>query len=178
MKNKINLIWVILATIVFALFIGFVLPRASEYSNEMIGDYDSPDSSFTYSSQDLYNMAKDYGESGRKEYIKLRWTFDVVWPIAYTLFLAAWILKLTEYTPVNKFSKYIVTLPIVAMGFDYLENIGATIVMWRYPLTSGVIASLTPIMTTIKWIILSGSFIVLILLINLIIFTRLRDSMK
>lgn len=40
-------------------------------------------------------MAEAYGESGRQAYIRARFTFDLVWPLVYTLFLAtaiSWVL--------------------------------------------------------------------------------------
>ena len=48
----------------------------------------SPDQSFFYSTGDLYRMADAFGAAGRAAYVRARWTFDVVWPLVYTFFLA------------------------------------------------------------------------------------------
>ena len=40
-----------------------------------------------YSTSDLYEMAQSYGADGRGLYVKARFTFDLVWPLVYTLFL-------------------------------------------------------------------------------------------
>lgn len=78
MKIKIQWKWVIGASILFLLFLIVVLPQVSTYSNEAIGVSESPDQSFTYSGAQLYELAKSYGEAGRRTYIKLRWTFDLI----------------------------------------------------------------------------------------------------
>lgn len=97
MKTKIQWKWVIGASVVFLLFLSFVLPQIASYSSEAIGQSESPDQSFLYSGSQLYDLAESYGEGGRKTYILLRWTFDLVWPVVYTLFLVVWTIKLVEY---------------------------------------------------------------------------------
>ncbi len=179
MKRKIKWRWVIITSLIFIAFIIFVLPKVSEYSSRAIGVMDSPDTSLIYSGKDLYNTAKSYGQEGRNIYIKLRWTFDLAWPIVYTLFLASWIIKLSEYISrgsKNKTIKYLFLLPIIAMFFDFLENIGATIVMTRYPLQSSIIATITPVMTLLKWLTLSGSFLILMVLILISILIKVRTT--
>lgn len=40
------------------------------------------------------------------------------------LFLVTWTIKLVEYTSGKSWMKYWVTLPIIMLFFDFLENIG------------------------------------------------------
>lgn len=178
-QRKIKWRWIIITSLIFILFTIFVLPKISEYSIRAIGVIDSPDTSLIYSGQDLYDTAENYGQEGRNIYIKLRWTFDLIWPLVYTLFLVSWIIKLSEYISrgsKNKTIKYLFLLPIIAMFFDFMENIGATIVMSRYPLQSSIITTITPIMTLLKWLTLSGSFIILIALIFISILIKIRTA--
>ncbi|MDX9888292.1 MAG: hypothetical protein RBS51_03400 [Anaerovoracaceae bacterium] len=169
-KKRVQWKWVIVATIIFMVFLILVLPQMAEYSAKVIGDFGSPDTSLIYSGADLYDMAESYGESGRAAYIKLRWTLDFVWPFVYTLFFVLWTLKLLGYVPRTSWTKHLVIFPLVAMFLDFMENLGATIVMARYPLSSGLIASLTPLMTSAKWLAISASsFIVAALIIATII---------
>lgn len=142
----------------------------------MMGEGKSPDTSLLYSAEDLYDMAQGYGGSGRELYIKLRWTFDVVWPIVYTSFLVLWIIKLSAYVHIKRFPSYLFIFPILGMGFDFLENIGSTIVMMRYPLGSGIIARITPLMTFLKWATLSGSILIFLALIVLSIVTKIKEN--
>lgn len=169
-KTRIQWKWVIIATIVFIAFLALVLPQMAEYSAKVIGDFESPDTSLIYSGSDLYDMAESYGESGRAAYIRLRWTFDLAWPFVYTLFFVLWTLKLSEYVPETSWTKHLFIVPLAAMILDFMENLGATIVMVRYPLTSGLIASVTPVMTSLKWMgILTSSLILIVLLIVIVI---------
>lgn len=171
--KKIKWLWVALATIGFFLFIALVLTRVSAYTTSAIGDFASPDSSFFYSASDMYAMAKNYGVSGRRTYILLRWTFDVVWPLVYTGFLVLWTMKLSSFIRGKPWVKSLYWLPIIAMSLDFIENIGATIVMVRYPDTVGIIAQITPIATLLKWTTLSASFGLIVLLGLVIIYQKL-----
>ena len=75
----------------------------------------------------------------------------MIWPVIYTLFLVTWTIKLMEYNSDKRWMSYLIVLPILALFFDFSENIGATIVMARYPLESGLVQAITPIATFIKW---------------------------
>ncbi|MCA9766841.1 MAG: hypothetical protein KC455_10540 [Carnobacterium sp.] len=176
MKAKIQWKWVIGASVVFLIFLVFVLPQVSTYSSEAIGQSKSPDQSFLYSGSQLYELAESYGEAGRKTYILLRWTFDLVWPVVYTLFLVVWTIKLGEYIPRNQRMSYLVFLPIIAAFFDLLENIGATIVMARYPLQSGISQTITPVATFIKWNMVLASFLLLLFLMIKILRIKIKKQ--
>lgn len=177
-KKELAWKWVLMASLLFALFIIIILPQVANYSHQMIGQSESPDTSLFYSADDLYQLAETYGQSGRAAYIKLRWTFDLIWPLVYTLFLVLWIIKLSSFLGPDKFSRFLFILPIIAMVFDFLENLGATIIMFRYPLESGIIANLTPIMTFLKWLTLLGSFLMIIILLVLMAFIKFRKIQK
>ena len=177
-KNKIKWKYLLTVSIIFILFLAFILPQVDNYSSRIMGEGKSPDTSLIYSADNLYDMAQGYGESGREAYIKLRWTFDVIWPIVYSLFLVLWLIKLSAYINTNNFLKHLFILPLVGMGFDFLENIGATIIMIRYPLKSGIIANITPIMTFLKWVTLSASILIFLALIVLSIARKIKENRK
>lgn len=178
MKIKPDWRCIIIISAVFLLFIFLVFPPVNSYSIRMMGQSETPDTSLVYSAQGLYQMADNYGKPGRDAYIKLRWTFDLVWPVLYTLFLLLWTIKLSEYTSLKKASKYLFLIPVIGMILDFLENIGATIVMFRYPLKSGIIANITPIMTFLKWITLSVSVLVIIILLAMIGVGKIKKSSR
>lgn len=164
--------WIVIAsiTILFAIFIVVVLPKVSVYSSDKIGVSEAPDTSFLYTSDDLYHIAELYGEDGRRTYIKLRWTFDLVWPIVYTAFLAVWIWKLSFYLMIKKYYY----IPIVAMIFDYLENLGTTIVFFSYPNKLYLVASVTPWLSLLKWLILGLAFLIWFVLLMVAAYKVLR----
>lgn len=176
--QKVSTGWVaIVGLLVFLIFTATVLPAQSEKAAESANGADSPDGSFFYTSAELYESAKIFGESGRTAYIRSRWTFDVVWPLVYTIFLVTcigWVFK-------NAFSKesklqLANLIPVVGMAFDFLENISTTIVMARFPVNAPIAVHLAPIFTPIKWVFVNGSFVVL--LIGLVFLIRKRIQQK
>lgn len=162
---KVSRGWVALAgLVIFLLFTALVLPAQTAGADSNNAEVGSPDLSFYYSPHELYKMAEAYGEQGRADYIWARFTFDLIWPLVYTLFLGTAI----SWTFSLAFSERSVwrwgnLAPILGMIFDYAENISTSLVMYRYPETSGFLVMLAPIFTSIKWIFVGGSFILLLI---------------
>jgi hypothetical protein len=148
--------WVVLATLlIMILFMIIVLPRQAEKSQDY-AEF-SPDTSFFYLPQELITAADLYGSDGRQAYISQRWTFDLIFPLVYVGFLTSgisWFLKDKE----NGSFQVLNLLPIIAGGFDYLENIATTAVMAMYPTEFYIGAYLASGFTLVKWILVYGSF--------------------
>ena len=157
--------WVALAgLVVFLLFMALVLPAQAADAEISNGEVGSPDMSFFYSPQELYKMAEAYGEDGREAYIRARFTFDLIWPLVYTLFLStaiSWTFALIVSSESRW--RWANITPILGMAFDYAENISTSLVMYRYPATSDFLAIFAPVFTAIKWICVGGSFILLLI---------------
>jgi hypothetical protein len=157
--------WVVLSTFVlFILFTAFVLPGQESGAKTDTGIDRSPDMSFLYSADDLYHMAQDYGEQGRAAYIKVRFTFDLIWPIVYMAFLTtaiSWSYH-QAFKP-DRFLQLANLVPILGMLFDYLENMATSIVMGRYPTHTIIVDNLAPIFTLLKWVFVGGSFGILVI---------------
>ena len=154
----------LLGIAVFAFFIVVILPSQAAQSEEETGGGPSPDQSFFYTPSDLYDMAESYGEEGRAAYIRARFTFDLVWPIAYLFFLATSISWLSRHAfSSSSFLQHMNLLPVAATLFDYLENVGAAIVMARFPSTTAVVAIATPIFTMLKWASIAVAFVTVVI---------------
>ncbi|MEE4194880.1 MAG: hypothetical protein V2J07_06755 [Anaerolineae bacterium] len=157
--------WVaVIAVIIFLVFTATVLPMQAEQAAATANGADSPDSSFFYSTTDLYDSAETFGEEGRSAYIQARWSFDVVWPLVYTFFLVttiSWFFK--NAFPTDSKLQLANLVPVLGMVFDFLENSATTIVMARFPEMSPVAGFLAPIFTPIKWLFVNGSFVVLLI---------------
>lgn len=153
-----------ISTIIFIFFMAVVLPKVSVYTEEQSGTSSSPDTSLFYTSDDLYEMAGIYGESGRDTYILLRVSFDVIWPLVYLLFFVALTGVLINNLKLIEKFKYLILLPFISVIFDFLENISSVIVMYRYPSETVFFANLAPIMTLLKWITLGLSFVSIVIL--------------
>jgi hypothetical protein len=148
----------------FVVFSALILPGQSAAAEEYSADVGSPDLSFFYSAEELYRMAEVYGEEGREAYIRARFTFDLLWPIVYTLFLStaiSW--SFVRAVPTYSGLRSVNLVPILAMVFDYLENISTSLVMWRYPEKIVGVAAIAPIFTLVKWTLLTVAILSLIL---------------
>ena len=155
--------WVALsALLIFLLFSALVLPQQATKAEQETGSSDSPDTSFFYSPSDLYRMAEAYGEQGRQAYIRARFTFDLVWPLVYTLFLTtsiSWVLG-KAFAPDSRWQRANLG-PLLGALFDYLENLSTSLVMLRYPEQTAVVDALAPVFTALKWLFLGASFLLL-----------------
>lgn len=160
--NWVNWKWVLIAILIFAGFIVFILPWQAEQSEKATGGGASPDSSFLYSADDLSQMAEHYGEAGRRAYVEARFTFDLLWPLAYLFLLVMLISMLYRVLPVESHWRKINLLPVGGWAMDMLENIGASVTMLRYPGRTPMIAEITPIFTLLKWCLIYASFAALV----------------
>ncbi len=151
----------ILSALIFILFMVLVLPGMAGQLEDITGVSVSPDTSFYYSAEDLFQMAEAYGEDGRAYYIYSRFTFDIVWPAVYLAFLVTSLTFVFRYLPPANPFRQVNLLPILGAFFDLLENSAVSLVMYRYPLSTPLIASLAPLFTALKWIFIFLSFLAL-----------------
>lgn len=166
---------VVIATAVFLIFGATVLPAQSRLAEQNSGGASSPDTSFVYAPEKLYEMAEAYGAAGREAYIRARWTFDVVFPLVYVIFLAttiSWTFRrgVTEDSILRRANLF----PLAGAVFDMLENSAASLVMARYPARTPVVDVLAPIFTMLKWVFVGGSMILLVIGIVLVLIAAVR----
>lgn len=163
--------------IIFVLFTGFALPAQAKDMEQNTHGAGSPDTAFIYSAGDLYRMAEAYGPGGRAAYIRIRFTFDVLWPVIYTLFLGtstSWLLR--RALPLSSSLQRLNLAPVLGMLLDYLENICAALVMGRYPAATPVVDILAPVFTFLKWIFIGGSFVLLVVVLLAGIWRRVQKK--
>jgi hypothetical protein len=152
----------VVALIVFLGFTATVLPAQSEEARIRSGE-SSPDMSLFITVEQLYEIAESYGEEGRRAYVEARFTFDIVWPVVYTLFLASSISWLYSRSLSSNSTLQLANMvPVVGMILDFLENISASIVMLRFPDRTPVIDIAATMFTAMKWLFVGGSFLVLL----------------
>jgi hypothetical protein len=154
----------IAALVIFLLFSALVLPSQSAQSLEQTGGAGSPDLSFLYTPEDLYRMAEAYGEVGRAAYVRARFSFDLIWPLVYAFFLSTSISWLTAGAFIKgSLWRRANLAPGLGMLFDYLENLSTSLVMMRYPSRTPGVDVLAPLFTAVKWVFVSGSFLLLLI---------------
>jgi hypothetical protein len=176
--SRVSTGWVALAALViFLLFSALVLPQQATKAEQETGGADSPDMSLFYSPSDLYRMAESYGEEGREAYVQARFTFDLIWPLVYTVFLAtaiSWVFG--KAVAPNSRWQLANLVPLLAALFDYLENVSTSLVMLRYPAQTAVVDLLAPVFTAVKWSLLGASFLLLLAGIAVATWRRIRRS--
>jgi hypothetical protein len=162
---KVSTGWVALfGLVVFLLFTAFVLPAQAEEADAINLDVGSPDTSFFYSAEQLYEIAEAYGLEGRLAYIRARFTFDLIWPLVYTFFLTtaiSWTFK-SVFSGENPLMLANLA-PFWGMIFDFAENVSTSLVVYIYPARLDIVALIAPFFTAIKWVLVGGSFVFLLI---------------
>ena len=156
--------WVaLLALVVFAAFVAFVLPGQSAQAEGEAAGAGSPDLSLWYSPAELYRMAEAYGPEGRRAYIRARFSFDVAWPLVYGAFLVTAISWLyARAFPPQSAWRWANLAPVLGVLLDFAENLSTSLVMARYPSRTPGVDLLSPAFTLLKWVLVGGSFVLLI----------------
>jgi hypothetical protein len=154
----------LVALIVFALFVAFVLPNQSAQGEAGEADAGSPDLSLWYTPAELYRMAEAYGPEGRQAYIRARFSFDVAWPLVYGAFLVTAIswLYARAFRP-GSLWRHANLIPVLGVLLDFVENVSTSLVMARYPNRTPGLAALAPVFTLSKWVFVGGSFALLLI---------------
>lgn len=171
-----NGVVVVACLLIFFAFSSLVLPDQAVKAEFYAGEVGSPDTSLFYTSDDLYRFAEAYGVEGRTAYIRARFTFDVIWPFTYLAFLVTSISWLLRKANLHSSRWGLLNLvPVFGAAFDFIENGSAAIVIARYPQTTIVIDVLAGIFTMMKWVFITGSFIVLVICIFLMFSHRIKE---
>ena len=164
--------------IIFLLFTSLVLPKQSQKASELSGAR-SPDLSLFYSSSDLFQMAESYGPAGRAAYVQARIEFDILWPLVYGVFLCvsmSWFLQrlLSSANPWRLLN----LLPILAVMFDFLENLSTATVMQLYPQSPQWALLSAPFFTPVKWLWVGCCFLLVVILFSILIVQKWRAQVN
>jgi hypothetical protein len=164
--HRISTGWVVIvALLVFIAFTALVAPAQAALVASYAGDSRSPDLSLLYSPEQLYRTAEAYGQRGREAYVRSRFTFDLAFPVVYTVFLATALSWLSQriFAPQSGWQRSNLS-PVLAMLCDYGENLSASLVMARYPQPTPLVDWLAPTFTLLKWTFLAASFFLLLMM--------------
>lgn len=164
----------IVIAIFFALFVLFALPFVSTLTTELIGVSESPDLLFSFDLSKLYQLRNSYGSEGRRIYIILRFTFDIVWPLIYALFLISLSLYLAKRVDL-KYKHKVAYITLLAVFFDLCENILASIFMAIYPVKSDILGWLIMSSSMLKWSFISLAFLIVLYLLLLNLVQKIKD---
>ena len=109
-----------------------------------------------YSKENVIENFSTMGPDGRSIYVLSSLLLDTVYPILYlSLFLGA-------YFKLFKSSKAIILFPITAFSFDILENLQITRLSLNFPNINETHVYLSSLTTSLKWIAIAITVLVLI----------------
>lgn len=158
---------------VFVFFTLIVLPTMSFWMYQVTGTTGSPDTTIDLSLNTYYSIRHQYEMIGRRLYIVQRYTFDLVWPFVYTIFLLTLLGTLNRKFKINNKFYF---LPIIAIGLDFVENILSTFFMVLYPKTMDTLLYFLMGTTIIKWIFIVLVTTVLIIELIQIIYIKIKKK--
>ncbi|GEM_PF-595247 len=156
-----NIPMLIISLVLFVSFVGYFLPNHKAESGKFMGVAGTLDLKFFPTPDYIYEAAGDYGEEGRAVYIKSKFTIDAAWPFVFTLLYLVFINLSLGYVHGTKGAPWSV-FALTTLGFDYLENILAAVVMSAYPSRLDFMTWILSFTTCLKWISMG--------LVNLIFF--------
>ena len=111
---------------------------------------------FSYSEEIVKQSFGSIGEEGRQLYFFSALIIDTVYPALYvSLFLGA-------YYKLFKENIFLLILPLTAGFFDILENIQVSLLLSNFPTLSSQNIFYSSTSTSIKWVVIGISLIVLI----------------
>lgn len=169
MQNRILNLFNRLATgrtilILLGLFIFFnavIMPMVGAKIQEYSGGVGPFDLQFSYTPEQALTMLKAYGEQGRPLYALVDLTLDVVYPlVTFLLFGALLTFLLRRGFPNNATMQKLALLPLGTLLMDYLENVCVVTMLMTFPNTSTLVAQLSSLFTTTKWIFVGLTFVV------------------
>ena len=166
------------AGIIFVFFLIVILPDQGEKAAQYIPENGSFDTAFYYSPQSVSQKIAAYGDAGRRAYIRNRWTFDLVYPFVYGIFLFSSISFSIRRLKWKILQKNIwAIIPLIAVLFDFMENSFVSILMYRYPVQMDSLTYGASIATQIKWLFAYASVALAIIFPLLLGITALIDYM-
>ncbi len=161
------LVWFLLAQVIYLTMLLVTIPKVLIHAGEMKLLDMMPAG---YDVEYVKLLFESLGEEGRAAYLFRQIPLDLIYPalfaISFSLLLAFILKKVTtkECSPVF----YLCLLPVAAGFFDYLENSGIISMLVTYPdfsfyvaKTTSVFSILKSAFTTLYFIVLLGSLLVL-----------------
>ena len=125
---------------------------------------------FSYNGTDVYNLLNTLGEAGIHHYIT-----GTIIDMFYAFFMAFVVFniyKVIQGEIINKgiFNVLSIIIPAAYLCFDWMENIGILIFLYRFPLTADKCIPIFSFFTMLKQLmpIVAGIYLLIIILIRII----------
>ena len=151
----------IIILLVLFLFANFVLIPA------VYPKFETLDTKFSYSPREAYSLLSSYGEQGRKAYLVVELTLDIIYPLVSTfLFSLAILYTFQRAFPAKEGLHKLALIPFGILVADYLENACVATMLLSYPRELPILAQVSNIFTVIKFALTPFELLVFIGLIG------------
>ncbi|MBK9461404.1 MAG: hypothetical protein IPN94_18765 [Sphingobacteriales bacterium] len=143
---------ILLALAAFLVFNALILPTAEQHIKAYSGGVGVLDLQLGYTPDKAYDMVAAYGEQGRQLYAMVEIIADTFYPLIYTLFFCLLISFIYQKTTqVGTKLRLINLVPLLSMGFDYLENSCILTLLLTFPNRYNAVAQVGSVFTLLKW---------------------------
>jgi len=150
-------------TLVYAWFLGVVMPAQSEQSQAYAGDWGAPDRQLFYTPDELYTQIATWGEAGRRDYVDFRLGLDIAWALTYAGFLAIAIsLAARRAFPPGDRRRWLNLVPLLPLACDLTENALGIVLVANYTKRLDALAWLAAALTAAKWLLVASAHVVLV----------------
>jgi hypothetical protein len=154
---------ILLVTFIYAWFIATVMPAQSIESWEYAGQWGAPDRHLFYTPDELYAELRWWGAAGRQHYIDFRLGLDIVWALAYSLFLIlVTSVALQVAVPANDWRRKLNLLGVIPLLSDLTENALGIWLVGDWPARHDWAVWFASSVTAIKWLSLGLAHVVMV----------------
>ncbi len=167
--NKLNIIekivnWkaISILAIIFLFFTLYLFPTYQAEINN-ISNYDVLllDGRFSYTKIEVLKIFEIMGGEGRKIYRLIAGFIDMIYPIVYGLLFSLLLIKTANN---NSKLKLAYIIPLIAVLFDYIENIGILTMLNNYPTLSSSEVNSYALATSLKWVFIFLTLLLIFIL--------------
>ncbi|MGJ7921693.1 hypothetical protein [Neobacillus sp. LXY-4] len=182
---KVWLLFLILSQTIYIIMQTYTIPRISDEAGGLL-IFDMKPLGYTY--EDAYKFLSQLSEKGYKLYTHVQLPLDILFPILNGITgLCTFILLIRLYNKVkNKsdlylfspFSKATLTLPLIAMLFDYMENMMIFVMLSYQSAVPKMVVYVADIFTIIKSMSTSIFYIISFIIFIISCVTWIRNRTK
>jgi hypothetical protein len=160
----------VVLTLLSALFPAVLFPAAG------IGGDRPLDLYFSYSPGQVYDYLDRLGEKGRSAYARMELTTDLLFPVIYSLALTVALVMVTRRVlPAGNRLQYLRFFPLLIVIADWFENLGLAAVIHVYPGQRDTIITAASLFTSLKWVFLTMTVMMLLVAGTLVVAMRFRS---
>ena len=141
---------------------------------DVYADVTMPDTRFSYSINEISEVFNTLGQEGLYVWAQAH-MLDFLFPLTYMFALAFGInMELRNSYPDSSRMKLLVLFPLFGGIMDYVENILVLTQIASYPSLSGPVIIIASTITSLKWILLGISFVIVFALIPLVLYRKTK----